>query len=255
MNKKSLLLIVILVLAAAFSSVYAADESQTADGRTLTLLSSSISGSKVTATFRIENNSKESINMSTLMDWSAKDATGKKLELDWMCADLNGTLLANDFIKGDICFDGVIEQPVKIYYDTALWGGKTLVFTVGQGKAQNTINDIPDKDKDENTQSTKDRDVTLVDAVISGNRIAATFRIENKGNKDISLSSLMDWSAKDGSGQKLDYDWMCADLNGTLLPDDFIKGDICFTGITEMPVKLYYETALWGGETLVFTVK
>ena len=253
MKKLSNLLLVVLIFVISIScSAFANEESQTADGRTVTLVSSSVSGSKVTATFRIENNSGKSISMSSLLDWSAKDASGKKLDLDWQCADLNGTLLNDDLIKGDICFTGVTQQPVKIYYETGFFGGKTLVFTVGAGNQTKNTND---KQKDGITQSADGRDVTLLDAKISGNKITATFKITNTGKKDISLSTLLDWSAKDGSGQKLDLDWQCADFNGTLLPDDFIKGDICFTGVTEMPVKIYYETSFWGGETLVFTVK
>lgn len=246
-----LIAVVMIFVTAVLNAAFANNESQSADGRTVTLLSSSISGSNVKATFRIENNSGKSINMSSLLDWSAKDANGKKLDIDWQCADLNGTLLDDDFIKGDICFSGVTQQPVNIYYETALFGGKTLVFSVGSGSQVKNTND-----KSEGiTKSADGRDVTLLDAKISGNKITATFRIDNTGKKDISLSTLLDWSAKDGSGQKLELDWQCADFNGTLLPNDFIKGDICFSGITELPVKLYYETSFWGGETLVFTVK
>ena len=131
MKKSAYLLIAVMVFIISVSgSVFANEDSQTADGRTVTLLSSSVSGTKVTATFRIENNSGKSISMSSLLDWSAKDGSGKKLELDWQCADFNGTLLPGDFIKGDVCFSGVTEMPVKIYYETALWGGETLMFTV-----------------------------------------------------------------------------------------------------------------------------
>lgn len=254
MKKISYMLMFVMAFFFSYSYTVLADgESQTADGRTVTLVSSSISGSKVTATFRIENNSGNSINMSSLMDWSAKDANGKKLDIDWQCADLNGTLLDDDFIKGDICFNGVTQQPVKIYYETSLWGGKTLVFTVGSG---NQVKSTNNKQEDDGiTKSADGRDVTLLDAKLSGNKITATFKITNTGKKDISLSTILDWSAKDGSGKKLELDWQCADFNGTLLPDDFIKGDICFSGVTELPVKLYYETSFWGGETLVFTVK
>ena len=131
MKKSTYLLITVMIFIITVSSaVFANDDSQTADGRTVTLLSSSVSGSKVTATFRIENNSGKSISMSSLLDWSAKDASGKKLDLDWQCADLNGTLLDDDFIKGDICFSGITEMPVKLYYETSFLGGETLVFTI-----------------------------------------------------------------------------------------------------------------------------
>ena len=252
-NKRFVILLMFLFIISTFSFVKANDNSQTADGRTLTLVSSSISGSKLTATFRIENHSGKDMNMSTLLDWEAKDASGKKLDLDWMCADLNGTLLDDDFIKGDICFNGVTEQPVKIYYTTSFFGGNTLVFTVGDNNQKSPKTST--QNESDNTLSADGRDITLITASVSGNKIRATFKIENTGKKDISMSSLLDWEAKDGSGKKLDLDWMCADFNGTLLPQDFIKGDICFEGITEMPVKIYYSTSLFGGKTLTFTIK
>ena len=105
------------------------------------------------------------------------------------------------------------------------------------------------------TQTGSGLQVTLLESEISNGRLTATFRIENISTQDKTLSTLMDWSAKDGEGEKLDVDWLNSTLDGKLIPGDFMKGKIIFKGVKTMPVHIQFNPDLWGGTTLHFYIK
>lgn len=105
------------------------------------------------------------------------------------------------------------------------------------------------------TQTGNGLAVTLLDSVISNGILTATFRIDNVSNQNKSLSSLMDWSAKDGDGENLEQQWLDSTLDGTLIPGDFMKGKVVFKGVKSTPVHLQFNSDLFGGTILHFYVQ
>ncbi|MBQ6341592.1 MAG: hypothetical protein IJI41_00565 [Anaerolineaceae bacterium] len=105
------------------------------------------------------------------------------------------------------------------------------------------------------TQTGNGLTVTLLESLISNGILTATFRIDNVSNQDKSLSSLMDWSAKDGDGENLVQQWLDSTLDGTLIPGDFMKGKVVFKGVKSTPVHLQFNSDLFGGTILHFYVQ
>ncbi len=103
----------------------------------------------------------------------------------------------------------------------------------------------------------KDHTIVLNSAEITGDKLKANFTIENKGSSDLGVSSMLSFSAKDSEGTKLEPDiFDCgSSLDGKILPGDKLKGDICWEGATNKPIKIYYESSLLGQGAIVWEIK
>lgn len=101
----------------------------------------------------------------------------------------------------------------------------------------------------------KDSTITLNSTKFTGDVLKANFTVENKGTKDMAVSSIISFSAKDSEGTKLDQSVMdCgSSLDGKVLPGDKLRGDICWKGANGV-VKIYYEASLFGSGAIVWQV-
>jgi hypothetical protein len=103
----------------------------------------------------------------------------------------------------------------------------------------------------------KDHTIILNEVTVRGKRLKANFTVENKGDDEIAISSIMSFSAKDAEGTKLEqemFDCSSSSLNGKLLAGDKIKGDICWKGLSTDSAKIYYEASLLGSGAVVWEV-
>ena len=99
--------------------------------------------------------------------------------------------------------------------------------------------------------------VVLNSANLQGGKLSANFTIENKGSKDLAVSSLLSFSAKDSEGTKLDQDIIdcgTGSLDGKVLPGDKLKGNICYGGVKTSNAKIYYEAELFSSGAVVWQV-
>ena len=104
----------------------------------------------------------------------------------------------------------------------------------------------------------QDHTIVLNTANIQGSILKANFTIENKGSKDLNVSSLLSFTAKDSEGSKLEMEIMdCgpSSLDGTVLPGDKLKGTVCWSGATTKPVKIYYAANFLGSGAIVWEIK
>jgi len=101
-----------------------------------------------------------------------------------------------------------------------------------------------------------DHTIVLNSTLVNGNRIQANFTIENKGKEDISFSTTLRFSAKDAEGTKLSQDiFDCGTgLDSTILPGDKLKGDLCYDGAVNYPVRIYYTAELFGTGAVVWEI-
>jgi cytoskeletal protein RodZ len=100
--------------------------------------------------------------------------------------------------------------------------------------------------------------VTMNNAQIANGRLQANFTIENKGTENIDVSSMMSFSAKDNEGTTLKLDiFNCpsGSLDGTVIPNDKLKGSICWTGLTTDSAKIYFIPDFLSGTVIVWEVK
>lgn len=102
----------------------------------------------------------------------------------------------------------------------------------------------------------KDHKITLNSATYAGEILKANFTIENNGAEDMSVSSLLEFSAKSDDGTKLDASMFdCgSSLDGKVLPNDKLKGDICWKLTTPGNVKIYYESGVFSSGATVWAV-
>ncbi len=101
-----------------------------------------------------------------------------------------------------------------------------------------------------------DGTIVLNSASLQGGVLRANFTIENKSASDMNVSSLLSFSAKDSEGTKLEQDiFDCGtSLDGKILPNDKLKGDICWKGATTNSVKIYYEAELFSTGAVVWEI-
>jgi hypothetical protein len=102
-----------------------------------------------------------------------------------------------------------------------------------------------------------DGTIVLNSAALQGGKLQANFTIENKGTTDMNVSSLLSFTAKDSEGTKLESNFMdcgSSSLDGKILPNDKLKGDVCWQGATTNSVKIYYEAELFGSGAIVWEI-
>ena len=99
-----------------------------------------------------------------------------------------------------------------------------------------------------------DHQFTMTGATYSNGILRANFLVENKGTKDVNLSSLLSFSAKDDSGTKLDQALLdCGNsLDGKVVAGDKLRGDICYKLPTAGTVKIYYKNILFGSGAVIW---
>lgn len=72
----------------------------------------------------IENNSKEDLNVSSMMSFQLKTTDGEKAEqsitLQAVTSGLDGTIMPNDTLKGQIAYDVKESDQYYLYYEDSL---------------------------------------------------------------------------------------------------------------------------------------
>lgn len=101
----------------------------------------------------------------------------------------------------------------------------------------------------------EDHTIILNSTEFSGNMFIANFTVENFGSEELTVSSFLRFTARDGEGTRLDqaiFDCPTA-LDGTVHPGDKIRGDLCFKVKPETElVKLYYEASLFSEGAVIW---
>jgi hypothetical protein len=102
----------------------------------------------------------------------------------------------------------------------------------------------------------KDHTIVLNSVEFTGGILTANFTVENNSNTEMTVSSLLSFSARDDDGTKLEQEWMCSPgLDGSVLAGDKLRGNLCFKTTGIEPYKLYYEASLFGSGAVVWQVE
>lgn len=100
--------------------------------------------------------------------------------------------------------------------------------------------------------------ITLNSTEFIGDVLHANFTIENTGSEELNVSSILSFDAKESDGTKLEQTLSCdgGSLDGSVLPTDKLKGNICWKGIKTLPIKIYYQFNIFtDNSTIVWEVK
>jgi hypothetical protein len=100
-----------------------------------------------------------------------------------------------------------------------------------------------------------DQLVAMYGAEFKGDLLIAKFIIANPGSEEISVSSLLSFSAKNPDGTLLDEEiFDCGgSLDGKVPPGDKLKGQICWKG-AQPGAKVYYEASLFDSGATVWQI-
>jgi len=191
----------------------------------------------------IVNNSQSAMSVSTLLQMSLKDDTGQKYDVDFMAssaiggASVGGELAPGEKVRGKVGFQ-VPENAtgLQFVFDASVFGSGKVFVDLG---AEPVTVEPPANIAGETSQQTYNvGDViaigttnltvnqVLYPAGDDFNKPKAGFKflvvditIENTGATAISVSSLLQMSVKDSSGQKFDVDLMASAASGGTPPD------------------------------------
>jgi len=234
-------------------------------GQTIRMNSVKYQGSIIVANFTIENLGVNDLNVSSILSFSAKKEDGTQLEqeiFDCGNSSLDGTVLPGDKVRGDICWSGAsAEDNIKIYYEASLIGEGAVVWLAIEGEAEPTTDD---SNIGEVKEVNKIGDVVMVDnhtirlnsLEYQSTKLVAEFTVENIGDADVDLSSLISFSAKTNEGIKLEtemFECGTSSIDGKVLPGDRLTGTICWSDANpEAGIRIYYEASLFGEGAVVW---
>ena len=232
--------------------------------QTIRLNSVAYEGTTLVANFSIENHDSSDLNVSSLISFSAKKSDGTLLEIeifDCGSSGLDGKVLPGDRMRGDICWSNAKpEDGIRIYYTASLFGQGAIVWDAIEGQAE----ELAPSDSTASFEmfqvgelvEIKGQVIRLNSIVYTGNVLTADFTIENTGNEDIDMSSMLSMSAKTSEGVTLEqeiFDCGVSSLDGKVVPGDRMRGTICWSGASaESGIKIYYEAALFGEGAVVW---
>ena len=232
---------------------------------TIRLNSIEYQGTVLVANFTIENYGESDINVSSMLSFSAKKGDGTLLDQEiFGCgtSDLGGSILPGDKLRGDICWSAASpDDEIKIYYESSLFGEGAVVWNANEGVAEEL-----DTNLDAPTQvevfligelvNVQDHTIRLNSVEYLGTVLVTDYSVENLGDADVDMSSMLSFEAKKSDGTQLDQEFMdcgTSSLDGKVLPGDRLRGNICWVGAsTEDGIKIYYEADLFGEGAIVW---
>ena len=104
----------------------------------------------------------------------------------------------------------------------------------------------------------QDHTIVLNSAKVDGGALVANFSIDNPGSKEIAVSSVISFEAKDSEGTKLEQDIMncpSGGLDGKVLAGDKLKGNICWKAAAGAKgIRIYYTASLLGSGAVVWAL-
>ena len=225
----------------------------------------------------IVNNSQSAMNISTLLQMNMKDDTGQKYDTDFMAstatnsASVDGELAPGEKVRGKVGFQ-IAENAtgLQFVFDASVFGsGKVFVdlgaepitveppasiagetqqqtYNIGDviaiGTTNITVNDVQYPTGDEYNKPNSGFKFLIVDLTI-----------ENTSATAINVSTLLQMSVKDASGQKFDVDFSASMASGGSSPDgeiapgEKLRGQVGFQ-VPESATGLVFvfDADVWG---------
>ncbi len=235
------------------------------DDHTIRLNSVNYQGSILEANFTITNNGISDLNVSSLLSFSAKKDDGTVLEQEiFGCgtSGLDGSVLPGDKLRGDICWNGASPSDgIKIYYEADLFGQGAVVWNAAEGTADDIVNEPASPPplqlfKVGDLIEVQNQTIRANSIEYQGTLLVVDITIENTGDSDVNVSSLVSFTAKKGDGTKLEqeyFDCGVSSLDGKILAGDRLRGTICWSGASpDDGIKIYYEADFLGEGAIVW---
>ena len=111
-------------------TIYAPGDTVQVESHTIVLNEARFEGDVLHADFTIQNQGSDELNVSSLLNFSARAEDGRKLAVTLSCGPMvDGKVLTGDRIRGEVCWKDA-TAPVKIYYRANLIGEGAVVWEV-----------------------------------------------------------------------------------------------------------------------------
>jgi hypothetical protein len=247
-------------------TVFTVGDVITLEDQNIVLNSIAFTNGVLKANFTIDNPGSSDVNVSSMMSFSAKSDDGTVLEQDiFDCGtSMDGRVLPGDKLRGDICYKLPAAGLFKLYYTSDLLSSNPVVWSFDTNNLPKAVEQPVSQSVDTtNTYNVGDvikinnSTVTLNSADIKNNLLKANFTITNGGSENVNVSSMMSFSAKAPDGTILEQEYFdCGtSLDGTIIPGDKLKGDICWKTGGLSPIKIYFVDDLWSSGATVWSIK
>ncbi len=255
-----------------FPTVYKVGDTIKVQDHTMTVLSAKRDGTKLAVEVQINNTGSKELAVSSLVSFGAKSTAGDTLGYAIALGgdSLDGKVLPNDKLKGTLNYTVPSDaEGFKLLYTPALFGEGAIVVALDE-EATKTPFPKPAEATDpkpfakgatfKEGEAVVNKDVVakLTEAKVEGKVVTASFVVYNGGQKDVSISSLVSFDAKDGEGTKGKFKLVTQgpQLDGKLVPGDTVKGNLQWEfAAPPKDVKVYYTDGLFGGDTIVWSVQ
>jgi hypothetical protein len=234
--------------------------------QSIVMNSVSYSNGMIKANFTVENTGLSDVNVSSGLSFSAKSDDGTLLELDiFDCGtSMDGRVLPEDRLRGDICYKLPTPGLFKIYYLKDLLTTNPVVWPMDSGNLPAAVEqptsqpvELPNTYAAGDIVKINDSSIVLNTAEIKNNLLKANFTITNGGSENVNISSLISFDAKAPDGTVLEQEYFdCGTaLDGTIIPGDKLKGDICWKTKGSTPINVYFIDDFWSSGATVWSVK
>jgi hypothetical protein len=246
-------------------TMYKVGELIDADGHYIALTGAEYQNDLLVASFILGNNSDSDVSISSMVSFSAKNPSGEKLEQEiFDCSPgLDGTMVPGDRLQGKICWKGA-EPGTKIYYDASLFEAGMIVWEITESVPPTQM-EFPQISNLSIKQQTfkvgdivdvRNHKITLNSLTLDGMVLKVNFTIENNGTDDVNVSSLVSFAARNPDGTVLSQSLLdCGtSLDGTIIPGDKLKGDICWDGATS-GARVYYDASIFSSGMVIWDLQ
>lgn len=252
--------------------VYKVGDTIKVQDHTLSVLAANRGGNKVNVEVQINNTGTKELVVSSLVSFSAKTVAGERLGYAFASGggQLDGKILPDDKLKGTLSYTVPPDASgLKLYYTPTLFGQSAVIVALDDQAARMPFpkpSEVADAKpfakgttyKVGDAVSNRDVVAKLTSVKVDGQSLTASFVLYNGSQKDVSISSLLSFDAKDGEGTKGKI--KMADgpsLDGKLVPSDTLKGNLAWEFATPPAngVKVYYTDTLFGGDTISWAVE
>jgi hypothetical protein len=100
---------------------------------TIVLNEYSFKGNVAIASFTIENTSNDEMTVSTLLNFSARNADGERLseEIFDCSPSLGGTIYAGERMRGNICYKDAGDN-TRLYYEASLFSKGAIIWELSK---------------------------------------------------------------------------------------------------------------------------
>jgi hypothetical protein len=216
-----------------------------------------LNGNILEASFVIKNNGNSEETISTILSFSAKNENAESLEEEIFDCDpsLGGTIVPGGVMRGKICWSAG-SLPVRLYFQPGLFSSNTIAWeALEQGSSVvEMASNIATSYEIGDVIEIDDHTVSVQEAELSNGRLEVTFLIENLGDDEMTVSSLLSFDSINEIGESLELDIFDCEpgIDGTIIASDRTRGKVCWKGATYPATVIYDASFLGSGGTIVW---